>query len=179
MMAITAEAAAFAALFIVVAAAVIDTIRFEIPDVASISVAALALVFTILEPRMVWWSYLAAPLLMFGFGLLAFSRGWLGGGDVKLMTAVATWTGLGGLPLMFVATSIAGGLLALVMMIKRRITAAQDQRTGGVVRVATPLPYAVAIAIGTLWWLWATSGGPLAGHYAIGDQRLVARAIAT
>lgn len=179
MIAVAAETAAVAALLLIIGAAVIDIVRFEIPDYISISVATLALVFAILEPREAWWSYLAAPLLMFGFGLLAFSRGWLGGGDVKLMTAIAGWTGLGGLPLMFVATSIAGGGLALAKLLARRIAAGQDRRVGSAVRAATPLPYAVAIAIGTLWWLWATGGGPLAGHYAIGAQRLVARAIAT
>ncbi len=57
---------------------------------------------------------------MFALGLLAFSRGWLGGGDVKLMTAIAAWTGLAGLPLMFLATSISGGALALVYAVGRR-----------------------------------------------------------
>lgn len=179
MMGVVTEAAAFAALFIVAWAAVIDTVRFEIPDSASLAIGALALVFCLLEPGMVWWSHLAAPILMFGFGLLAFSRGWLGGGDVKLMTAIAAWTGLSGLALMFVATSVAGGVLALGLMVTRRLATAQDEHRGRVSQPAKPLPYAVAIALGTLWWLWATSGGPLATHYAVGDHRPVARAIAT
>ena len=179
MMAIVTEAAAFAALFIVAWAAAIDAVKFEIPDSASLAIGALALIFCLLEPGIVWWSHLGAPLLMFGFGLLAFSRGWLGGGDVKLMTAVAAWTGLAGFALMFIATSIAGGLLALVLMIARRLATAQDERRGRVSQPAKPLPYAVAIALGTLWWLWATGGGPLAAHYAVGNHRPVARAIAT
>ena len=58
---------------------------------------------------------------MFAFGLLAFARGWLGGGDVKLMTAIAAWTGITGLPLLFIAVSVAGGGLALVYAVGRRL----------------------------------------------------------
>ena len=153
-MSIVADAAAGSALTGVVAAAAIDVVRYEIPDAISIAVVVLAVPFGLATPGFDWLPHIAAPVAMFGFGLLAFSRGWLGGGDVKLMSALAAWSGLGGLPLMFVAISLSGGALALVYAAGRRIA--------GHGTATTRLPYAVAIAAGTLWWLWATHGGPLA-----------------
>lgn len=52
----------------------------------------------------------------FAFGLLAFARGWLGGGDVKVMTDCACWAALGTLAALI---AIAGGVLALVLMLLR------------------------------------------------------------
>ncbi|MBV8972722.1 MAG: prepilin peptidase [Sphingomonadaceae bacterium] len=154
---IVAEIAAVTALFLVVAAGAIDAVRYEIPDAVSIAVVVLAAVFGVLTPGFGWASHAGAVAVMFAFGLLAFSRGWLGGGDVKLMSAIAGWTGLMQLPLMFVAVSVSGGVLALVYAVGRRV-----RSRGGAAVQATALPYAVAIAIGTLWWLAATGGGPLA-----------------
>ncbi len=152
-----AEALAALALALVAAAAVVDVVRYQIPDLLSLGVIGLAGAFGLLTPGFGWLSHAAAPAAMFALGLLAFSRGWLGGGDVKLMTAIAAWTGLAGLPLMFLATSISGGALALVYAVGRRALHRAPA-------AATPnhLPYAVAIACGTLWWLAVTRGGPLA-----------------
>ena len=166
-----AVGSALAALALVGAAAVTDAVRWMIPDSISIAVLVLLPVFGIAMPGFVWWSHAAAPVVMFAFGLLAFSRGWLGGGDVKLMTAIAAWTGLAALPILFVATSVAGGALVLLLAGRRRLA-------GGNATTVTHVPYAVAIAAGTLWWLAAT-GGPLAENHAAGDQRPVARASTT
>lgn len=169
-MIVAAEVAAVVALLIIVGAAVIDIVRLEIPDTASLSVLGLALTFGLLVPHFSWWSHLAAPLMTFSIGVLMFSRGWLGGGDVKLMTAVAAWTGLADLFLFLTAMSLAGGILALGLLLARRLIAAPTD-SGAPVSRAAPLPYAVAIALGTLWWLWATSGGPLAVHEVVSSQR--------
>lgn len=153
---------AASALAAVCIAAVVDVVRFEIPDSCSLAVLILAGVFGLLTPGFVWWSHIAAPGLMFAFGLLAFSRGWLGGGDIKLLTAIAAWTGLSGLPLMFVATSVAGGVMTLGLMLLRfTLTSVGTSVTIGPLRPGAPIPYAVAIAVGTVWWIWAT-GGPVA-----------------
>ncbi len=157
-MIVVATLAAWLALAVVIAAAVVDVIRYEIPDTASIVVLALATVFGIATPGFNWLLHGGGAVAMFAFGLLAFARGWLGGGDVKLMTAIAAWTGITGLPLMFVAVSVAGGGLALVYALGRRMV-----RQPAVAVDTHRLPYAVAIAIGTLWWAWAM-GGPLAGR---------------
>jgi prepilin peptidase CpaA len=73
---------------------------------------------------------------------LAFALGMMGGGDVKLVTAVSLWLPLGAVAKLLVVMSIAGGLLTVAMLIAHR-------RAKG----AAPLeiPYGIAIACGAYW----------------------------
>jgi prepilin peptidase CpaA len=92
----------------------------------------------------------------FAFGLLAFARGWLGGGDVKVMTDCACWAALGTLAALI---AIAGGVLALVLMLMLlRCGLALAGVTGddapSLVRAGADLPYAVGIAGGMAVWAW-------------------------
>ena len=59
----------------------------------------------------------AAGGACFAFGLLVFARCWLGGGDVKVMAGSACWAALAAQVLLI---AIAGGVLALVLMLLRR-----------------------------------------------------------
>ncbi|GGE11188.1 hypothetical protein GCM10011529_16940 [Polymorphobacter glacialis] len=162
--------AAVIALGCVLAAAIADIRRFEIPDGLSIALVATAIVYGLATPGFVWWSHIAAPLGFFALGLFVFSRGWMGGGDIKLMTGIAAWTGLEGLLAQFVATALAGGILALALIVARRVLAspalasrAFASRRAGMPRVFqsdAPLPYAIAIAAGTFWW--AAKAWPIA-----------------
>jgi prepilin peptidase CpaA len=93
----------------------------------------------------------AAGVIVFG-GVL-FSRGWIGGGDVKLLAAAALWAGAGAFPPLLLLTGLIGGLLALFFLtpLGARITAARDPRPERVSADnprmrGTPLPYGVAIA---------------------------------
>ncbi len=144
------------------AAAATDVVAFEVPNTISIVIAVMAAAHGLLTPGFVWWSHALAPLLMFAFGLLAFARGWLGGGDVKLMTATAAWTGLVGLPVFFLATSIAGGVLLLSLFLLRQGWKAAGRAIpnfGKVLGADAPIPYAVAVAVGAVWWAWSSAGG--------------------
>jgi prepilin peptidase CpaA len=102
----------------------------------------------------------ATALLLFIVLLIAFSRGLLGGGDVKLMTALAI-----ALPPLdsyyfTVATAVAGGVLAVATLVLSRLLPAPHtaRRRAVLGRVAAieswrirrrgPLPYGVAIAAG-------------------------------
>jgi prepilin peptidase CpaA len=58
---------------------------------------------------------------LFGAGLVLFNFRLLGGGDVKLLTAVSLWAGLGTVWAMLVTTAIAGGLLGLSLLLIRPI----------------------------------------------------------
>lgn len=140
-------------------AALVDIFRFEIPDSLSIVLLATAMLYGLATPGFGWLSHLAAPVIMFGVGLFIFSRGWMGGGDIKLLVALAAWTGLAGLPLQLVSIAIAGGALSLVLLVARGGLALFASSAGRlpetlpkVLRKDAPLPYAVAIAAGTLWW---------------------------
>lgn len=147
-------ALALAGLSCVVAAAICDLRAFEIPDGLSIALLVLALGYGLLTPGFNWLSHVAAPVGVFAFGLLLFAKGWMGGGDVKLLTAIAAWTGLAGLLPFLVGVSLAGGVLALLLIIARRAVAGRSspQNLPRMLAADAPLPYAVAILAGVLWW---------------------------
>ncbi|HEV2334084.1 MAG TPA: prepilin peptidase [Stellaceae bacterium] len=55
-------------------------------------------------------------LFVFVVGAALFSRGLIGGGDVKLMAAAVLWTGAGGTPSLVILTGLFGGALALFLL---------------------------------------------------------------
>jgi prepilin peptidase CpaA len=69
-----------------------------------------------------------------------FAFGWMGGGDVKMIGALALWFPLQLLVWMLVVMSIAGGVLTIVMLFDR------GARKGGAVEI----PYGLAIAFAAL-----------------------------
>ncbi len=88
---------------------------------------------------------------------MLFSRGLIGGGDVKLLAAAALWAGADALPPLLLLTALIGGLLALLFLTplgradrgarmpkRRRAEAKSHGRTG------PPVPYGVAIAAAAL-----------------------------
>jgi prepilin peptidase CpaA len=144
------QALALAALACVVAAAICDVRAFEIPDELSIALVVLALAYGLLTPGFAWLSHLVAPVAVFAAGLLLFARGMMGGGDIKLLTALAAWTGLQGLLPLLLGISLSGGVLAIVLLVARH--ALDGRPAPRVFSKDAPLPYAVAILGGTLWW---------------------------
>lgn len=100
-----------------------------------------------------WWSLglalwpdiamqIGIAALVFAFFAAAFAAGMMGGGDVKLLTALALW--LPTLPLvrMLVFMAIAGGVLTLWMIARHRLLRAEGR---------PEIPYGVAIAAAGLW----------------------------
>jgi prepilin peptidase CpaA len=78
---------------------------------------------------------------VFAILLLVFHFGLMGGGDVKLIVALALWLPLPTFLSMLMVMSIAGGVVTLVMMLDRAIKKTRDQ---------VEVPYGVAIAIAGL-----------------------------
>ena len=84
-----------------------------------------------------------------------FAAVWIGGGDAKLFAVSALWLGWSGLPIFLVATALAGGVLA-VMLLNARSPVLKPYFTGApnwFIRLVTPgaeVPYGVAIAAGAL-----------------------------
>lgn len=141
----------------VLAAAGFDLWRFEIPDTLTITIIAGAVLFGLGTPGFDWARHAAAGGAFFAFGLLAFARGWLGGGDVKIMTGCACWATLGNLIEQQVLIALAGGVLALALMLVRRslkLAGVTGEDAPRLVRVGADLPYAVAIAGGMAVWAW-------------------------
>ena len=106
-----------------------------------------------------WWWSNAVPLwpdvviqiaiaaAAFALFLIFFLLRAMGGGDVKLIGALALWFPVGLLSQFLMVMAIAGGALTLVMMILHRV-----QRKAGRIEV----PYGVAIAGAGLWAILRT-----------------------
>lgn len=88
---------------------------------------------------------LAGSILL--LGTLGFSRGWLGGGDVKLLTGAMLWSGLSLLPLFLSVLAVTTLGMALIM-------ATQSVRTTGRLTrediAKAPMPFGVAIAVAAI-----------------------------
>ncbi|MCB9947728.1 MAG: prepilin peptidase [Rhodospirillaceae bacterium] len=95
----------------------------------------------------------AAVALVVGF--LMFAANWLGGGDAKLIAALALWAGPQHAMAMVFVIALAGGVMAAAMLIASLIwrprTADGDDATAAAPVMRRPVPYAVAIAAGGLY----------------------------
>lgn len=129
---------------LLVSAGIEDARRREIANWKNAAVALLAPLW--------WWACGLSPwpdvawqigvaVAVFGLFAGAFAAGMMGGGDVKLIGALALWLPLQPLLTMLIVMSIAGGVVTLVMMIEHRL-----RRSDGVLEV----PYGVAIAFAGL-----------------------------
>ena len=135
---------------LVVGAALQDTRQLKISNLFPIGVmACFAVWVALIGPRMALWENLVAFILTLAFGLALFSRRWLGGGDVKLLAAVALWFNLvnAGHTLFYIAVS--GLLLTFVLIMVRRMLPAY-RGSWVSLRKRGPIPYGIAIATGTV-----------------------------
>jgi prepilin peptidase CpaA len=137
------------------AAAFEDFRRLTIPNLVP---AALGLLwpayFAISAPSL--YGALAAigcALAVFLVGAALFARGWLGGGDVKLLTAAVLWAGPAGTPGLLVTTGVLGGVMALFLLVPFGAQLAASARLmlgqiplGHESGSGTPIPYGIAIA---------------------------------
>lgn len=122
-----------------------DWLRRDIPNMLNAAIAAMAPVY--------WWAagfslwpeiaiIIGLAFALFCLFAVAFAIGAMGGGDVKMIAALALWMTPMQLPMMLIVMAIAGGLLTAVMVVRHRMTR----------RLGRPeIPYGIAIAIGGLW----------------------------
>jgi prepilin peptidase CpaA len=103
-----------------------DAATLEIPDTASIVLAAgfLGGAFIRDAGMSVVLQHTAAGLALFVVGTGLFRLGVWGGGDVKFMAAIGLWFGWGGLPAWLFMVALAGGVLALAILVLRYAIAA-------------------------------------------------------
>ena len=132
---------------LLIVAAVVDCRRREIPDWANIAIAALALPY--------WWAthvtlwpglaiQLAVALGAFGifYGIWLLRQ--MGGGDVKLIVALALFLSPLDFAYMLFVMGLAGGVLTVVMAVEHKVA----NRAGPFEN-----PYGIAIAFAGLWVL--------------------------
>ena len=104
-------------------AGVMDLLTYRIPNHVSLALLLGFLFSAPLAgmPLADYASHLGAGAMMLAIGIAMFSRGWLGGGDAKLLAAAALWLGFGNLMPFLVWTAIFGGALAVILLMYRRI----------------------------------------------------------
>ncbi|MBT6095451.1 MAG: pilus assembly protein CpaA [Rhodospirillaceae bacterium] len=121
-----------------------DLTRLKIPNTISLAVLGLFPLYAWTVPGEFPWllaGLIAAVLLV--LGIIAFSRGLIGGGDVKLLAATALWAGPAQVLDFLFITAIAGGVLGLLALASARMAGIGIGALGD-----GKLPYGVAIAVG-------------------------------
>ena len=129
-------------------AAIVDLRTRTIPDWLNIVVALMAPLF--------WWASgiafypdaverLCGAYLIFVLFFGMFCLGGMGGGDVKLGTALAMWFAPLATLLFFLVTSLAGGLVSVAAWFYHHKMKSAEGKT--------EVPYGVAIALGGMWLL--------------------------
>ena len=131
-----------------------------------LALALLGIARQLASPMQVAESLIAAAIL-FLLLLVIYTRGWIGGGDVKLLVALAIGLPLMGVIQLLTITALAGGVLALVHLMMRLLPYPKLAPAGSsfVRRVYAverwrhlrhaPLPYGVAIACGGIWTIFS------------------------
>ncbi len=134
-------------------AAVGDYYRYLIPNGLSVAAALLFFVhvFTAATP-VDWVGALIVGGAVFFVGVAMFAFRLLGGGDVKLLSAVALWAGPAQIIDLLLITGLAGGLLSLAMMTTLHFYRPGPAEASGPAPRASKekqyIPYGIAIAAG-------------------------------
>ncbi len=145
------------ALLLVVAAA-FDTWKYVIPNAINVALVLLFVATALILPFEMGWrdwlSHLGGALAVFVGGAVLYAFNKMGGGDVKLLTAVAFWAGFDHLAELLLYVALAGGALTITLLIVRQLvmglrTARPELAAAKFPRVLIPgeaVPYALAIA---------------------------------
>lgn len=142
--------------FVAVAWAAVGDLRaFRIPNRLVLLVVGFYPAHLLASPQPVdWVAGLICGAVVFFIGFFAFSRGIIGGGDVKLLAAVALWAGPASVFPVLLLTMMSGGLLALIFLAHAMLQG-RSQVGGAVLArravLAAPVPYGIAIAIGAAY----------------------------
>lgn len=143
---------------LVLAAAVGDVKTYRIPNAVSVALVALYPFFALTAP------YNVAPLVSLGVmaavlavGFALFSLRLVGGGDIKLLTALTLFAGPTLVMDLVLVVAVAGGVIAVVMLSDRTrfvLASAFEQVGSNTLRkavMAEAIPYGLAIAAGAVF----------------------------
>ncbi|MGH7755067.1 MAG: prepilin peptidase [Vulcanimicrobiaceae bacterium] len=156
------------------AVAVVTDVRARrIPNLLTGALALAALGFAGFQGAIAFFTCAGLMVGVLLVGFVAFSLGWLGGGDVKLLAAAGGALGTHDVVAFLLYTAIGGGILAVAVTLATGRTRAVASSVAGLVRpfaVAgtapqapvrpTMLPYAVAIAFGAVAVALSHSAAP-------------------
>lgn len=125
-------------------ASVVDWRRREIPDEVSIAIAALSLPVWYATGVSLWPGtaiHLGIAAVAFAVFFGVFVLGQMGGGDVKLITALALFLTPFDFVRMLIVMALAGAVLTIAMVVRHRLRNADG---------AVENPYGIAIAFAAL-----------------------------
>ena len=156
------EWAAWLMTALLIAAALEDGARMRISNLISIGVLVLAVAAMIIQGLAPYlWQNFAIFAGLLVFGTLMFSTGKFGGGDAKLLSTVGLWVNFKALLPLLAAIFIAGGVLALAIIVGRASLGANKDSRFAILRPKSGIPYGIAIAIGTLFTMWSQRAASL------------------
>jgi prepilin peptidase CpaA len=169
------------------AAAVTDVLRFKVHNILTLPLLATGLIYhAAVGGSAGFAASLAGALLGFGVLIGFYLLGGMGGGDVKLLSAIGAWLGIQLTFWVFIVSSLAAGVYALALVLKHHMAretwtnlqiiwyrvaaigrhlAAEDRVEAEVLRGdrrGRVVPFAAMVAVGvvvTLGWL-VFGGGP-------------------
>lgn len=136
--------------------ALMDLFTMTIPNRISLLLVAgffaLAPFVGLSAEQIMWHAATGAAMLALSF--LMFWRGWIGGGDAKIFSAIALWLGFAQLGQFVGYAAVAGGLLTVFLLGFRRIPLPlMLTRVDWVMRLhnqQTGVPYGIALAVAAL-----------------------------
>jgi prepilin peptidase CpaA len=161
-----APTASFLEIMLLLYVATIDIATRLIRNEICLVLALLGVAGQLAIPMQVAESLIAATILLLLL-LVIHQRGWMGGGDVKLLVALAIGLPLRGVIQLLTITALAGGVLALMHLMMRLLPSPKLAPAGSSLarRVyaierwrhlrQAPLPYGVAIACGGIWTIFS------------------------
>ena len=157
-----APTASFLEILLLLYVATLDIATRLIRNEICLALALLGIAGQFAIPMQIAESLITATIL-FLLLLVIYQRGIIGGGDVKLLVALAIGLPLVGVIQLLTVTALAGGVLALVHLMMRvlpypRLAPAGSSFVRRVYAIErwrhlrhAPLPYGVAIACGGIW----------------------------
>lgn len=157
-----AAAATFLEIALLLYVAAIDIATRLIHNEICLTLALLGIARQVAGPTHLIESLVAATAL-FVLLLVIYERGWIGGGDVKLLVALSIGLPALGILQLLTVTTLSGAVLALAHLMMRRLPIPRPAPAGSSIlrRVyaverwrnvrQAPLPYGAAIACGGIW----------------------------
>ena len=156
----------YGAILLLVAAALWDAVTLTIPNYLVLAVLALYVASWSVKFNLsdILFDLLAAAIV-FAAGFVLFAVGGLGGGDAKLAPGAVLWVGYDGFLEFVFAMTIAGGVLAVVLLVLRGglgAAAVPPERLPLALRKGSPVPYGIAISVGAILNIWLQNSAALA-----------------
>lgn len=142
---------------VMIFAALMDIFTMTIPNKVSL---ALLIGFVVVAPfsglpLQQIGMHLLAGLLVLAITIAMFSKGLVGGGDAKLLSAAALWIGFDLLLTFIAVVGVFGGLLAVAILFYRKVIpevwVVKQKWAARLHEAKSGIPYGVAIAAGAVW----------------------------